>query len=73
MLTVEQMALAQPGNHPYVRYRAGPDRLGRWIIECNCLQCGNRWRKHCLRPERTNLHIGRYAAIHAHGLRPVVR
>ena len=56
-------------NHPYATYQAGPDNTGQWWIHCACSHCGDRWRKQCFRPERTNQWVLRYAQLHSHGLR----
>ncbi len=60
-------------NHPYATYRAGPNAVGQWWIQCACRHCGDTWSKRCFYPDRTNQWVMRYAQQHAHGLRPMVR
>jgi hypothetical protein len=58
-------------NHPYVTFRTGYDRMGRFWIQANCARCGDRWQHQCINPSRTNSWVYRYALEHGHGLRPV--
>jgi hypothetical protein len=60
-----------PG-HPFASFRTYTDALGRFVIEGNCSRCGppGFWRKHCVRPHLWQDRVFRYAATHAHGLRP---
>lgn len=59
-------------NHPYVHYRTYTDTMDRFIIECVCSYCGDRWQKHCVRPWLWQDTVFKYAVMHGHGLRPMV-
>lgn len=49
---------------PHVQYEAGPAADGRWLIECRCTGCGDRWHRPCDFPARTDEWIQRYLSLH---------
>ena len=50
---------------PHVLYEAGKSADGRWLIQCRCNGCGDRWHRPCQFPERTGEWIQRYVNLHS--------
>ena len=71
MALIETQRMAPVPNHPFVSYRTGTDRMGRFWIQAQCSRCGDSWQHQCMNSARTNSWVYRYALEHAHGLRPV--
>lgn len=60
------------GNHPYAQFATQHASNGIFI-HFACTRCGDQTTVRCMNPQRLNLRLARYAAMHAHGLRPVRR
>lgn len=60
-------------NHPYALYQTSRDAAGQLWIDCQCTACGDRSRRPCNNPARTNWWVYRYSQAHAHGLQPVYK
>ena len=53
-------------NHPYASYGTETDRFGRYWIHLACKRCGDRTKKQCSNPARTNYWIVQYGRLHIH-------
>lgn len=60
-------------NLPHVLYGFDRDPVERLHIRCRCEQCGESWERRCDFPERASWWVLRFAQLHGHGLRPVVK